>query len=217
MVEAPLRWVANVFLRLGPIRFRATENTAKEYPTPNKKTEPYCGWTKSISHHLETMVETIRFIGIIPGDSNQKPGFLGVHHSETLVSDSNPAKIPINLMVSTMVSKCQGCPSSQPSLPPPLVGRGHRAQRRAGAAARRGGGGGGLEPGPDLTAIGQRIFRLFTFCLKLGWVFRTYPPKKVDLWFLHFLWGGQQQPSRGHAAWRFFQPPFYLLGSFSVV
>ena len=36
----------------------------------------YCGRTKSISHHLETMVETRTFIGIYVGDSNQKPGLL---------------------------------------------------------------------------------------------------------------------------------------------
>ena len=35
-----------------------------------------CGRTKSISHHFETMVETIAFVAICVGESTQKPGFL---------------------------------------------------------------------------------------------------------------------------------------------
>ena len=28
---------------------------------------PYCGWTKSISHHFEAVVETITFVGVYSG------------------------------------------------------------------------------------------------------------------------------------------------------
>ena len=36
----------------------------------------YCGWTKSISHHFEAMVETITFVAVYAGESFF-PGFLG--------------------------------------------------------------------------------------------------------------------------------------------
>ena len=32
--------------------------------TPKRPGPTYCGWTKSISHHLETMVETITFMKV---------------------------------------------------------------------------------------------------------------------------------------------------------
>ena len=36
----------------------------------------YCGWAKSISHHLETMLEAITFVDIYVGESVIMPGIL---------------------------------------------------------------------------------------------------------------------------------------------